>query len=447
MSRKRILAYSIYYYPEVASTAQIYTELFEDLADRFDITVVCAVPCYTGSIPEEYREKRFYHEEHGGVRIVRVPVREYSKSDKASRVLNIVDFWAQARKATRELGGGFDLVFTYSQPPILGGMLGAHASKRLGAPLVYGIQDFNPEQTMAVNYAGNALVHKAMMALDKRTCRRSSLVIVPGRDLQETLSERFGGRNVPKSAVINNWTDDEAVVPLPKDHPGVRAFKERYGLEGKFVVMYSGNIGLYYDLENLIEVIGSFKGRDDVAFAFVGEGAVKPRLEEHVRENGLSNVSFIPYQPKDELVYSLNAADVHLVTNAKGIKGVSCPSKAYGIMAANVPMIGILEPGSEIWRGSGGSSRSPAAGRSPRRGTMRGSGTSWPGSSTRRMRSCAPMRRGARTWSAACRGEARPRGTCARSKRRCPRWPASTTPSGRCWRGYKACAWAGKSAS
>ncbi|MFQ9678417.1 MAG: glycosyltransferase, partial [Eggerthella lenta] len=216
MSRKRILAYSIYYYPEVASTAQIYTELFEDLADRFDITVVCAVPCYTGSIPEEYREKRFYHEEHGGVRIVRVPVREYSKSDKASRVLNIVDFWAQARKATRELGGGFDLVFTYSQPPILGGMLGAHASKRLGAPLVYGIQDFNPEQTMAVNYAGNALVHKAMMALDKRTCRRSSLVIVPGRDLQETLSERFGGRNVPKSAVINNWTDDEAVVPLPK---------------------------------------------------------------------------------------------------------------------------------------------------------------------------------------------------------------------------------------
>lgn len=350
MSRKRILAYSIYYYPEVASTAQIYTELFENLADRFDITVVCAVPCYTGSVPEEYREKRFYHEKYRGVHVVRVPVREYSKSDKKSRVLNIVDFWAQARKATRELGGDFDLVFTYSQPPILGGMLGVYASRRLGVPLVYGIQDFNPEQTMVVGYAGNALVHKAMMALDKRTCRRSSLVIVPGRDLQETLSRRFGGRNVPKSAVINNWIDDEAVVPLPKDHAGVRAFRERYGLEGKFVVMYSGNIGLYYDLENLIEVIGSFKDRDDVAFAFVGEGAVKPRLEKYVRANGLGNVVFIPYQPKDELVYSLNAADVHLVTNAKGIKGISCPSKAYGIMAANVPMIGILEPGSEIWR-------------------------------------------------------------------------------------------------
>ncbi len=348
--KPRMLVYSVYYHPDVSAMSQLTSELLEGIADEFDVTVVCAVPCYMGSVPDEYREKRLYREEYNGVRVVRVPVREYSKTDKKSRVLNIVDFWIQARKATRELGGGFDLVFTYSQPPILGGMLGAYGAARMKAPLVYGIQDFNPEQTMAVNYAGNALIHKAMMALDKRTCRRSSLVIVPGRDLQETLSRRFRGRNVPKSVVINNWTDDEAVVPLPKDSSGVRAFRERYGLEGKFVIMYSGNIGLYYDLENLIEVIGRFKDRDDVAFAFVGEGAVKPKLEEYVRDNGLSNVSFIPYQPKDELVYSLNAADVHLVTNAKGIKGVSCPSKAYGVMAANVPMIGILEPGSEIWQ-------------------------------------------------------------------------------------------------
>ena len=45
----------------------------------------------------------------------------------------------------------------------------------------------------------------------------------------------------------------------------------------KLVVMYSGNIGLYYDLENLIKVIGRFNGRDDVVFAFVGDGSVKQR--------------------------------------------------------------------------------------------------------------------------------------------------------------------------
>ena len=350
MAKKRILAYSIYYYPELASTAQIYTELFESLAGEFDITVVCAVPCYTGSIAPEYQEKRFYREEYNGVKAVRVPVRPYSKENKKSRILNILDFWFQARKATRELGRDFDLVFTYSQPPILGGMLGVYGAKVVKAPLIYGIQDFNPEQTMAVGYAGNALVHKAMMWFDKRSCRKSSCVIVPGRDLGETIESRFKGEKVPRYEVINNWTDDEAIAPIDKSDPRIVAWRERYGLAGKFVIMYSGNIGLYYDLQNIIKVIAKFKDRSDIAFAFVGDGAVKAEIEQYARDNDLANVVFIPYQAKEELPVSLNAADAHLVTNAKGIKGVSCPSKAYGIMATNVPMIGVLEPGSEVWR-------------------------------------------------------------------------------------------------
>lgn len=348
--KKRILAYSIYYWPEVASTAQIYTELFEGLADEFDITVVCAVPCYTGRVPDEYKDKKLYIEEHGGVHIVRVPVREFSKQSKKSRILNIFDFWVNARKATRKLRQRFDLVFTYSQPPVLGGMLGVYGAAKASAPLIYGIQDFNPEQTMAVNYAGNALVHKAMMILDKRSCRKAASVVVPGRDLGETLEKRFASGRVPRYEVINNWTDDEMVKPLPKDHPRVAAFRKRNGLDGKFVIMYSGNLGLYYDLENIIKVIAKFKDCYDVAFVFVGEGAIKGDLETFVQENDLGNVRFLPYQAKENLPYSLNAADVHLVTNVKGIKGVSCPSKAYGIMATNIPMVGVLEPGSEVWR-------------------------------------------------------------------------------------------------
>ena len=64
----------------------------------------------------------------------------------------------------------------------------------------------------------------------------------------------------------------------------------------------------------------------------------------------MNNVKFIPYQDKSDLIYSLNAADIHLVTNAKGIKGVTVPSKIYGCMATNVPVFGILEEGSEAWQ-------------------------------------------------------------------------------------------------
>ena len=68
----------------------------------------------------------------------------------------------------------------------------------------------------------------------------------------------------------------------------------------------------------------------------------------YVKERHMDNVVFIPYQDKADLIYSLNAGDVHWCVNAKGIKGVSCPSKAYGIMAAAKPILGVLESGSEV---------------------------------------------------------------------------------------------------
>ena len=154
--------------------------------------------------------------------------------------------------------------------------------------------------------------------------------------------------------MINNWIDENEIYPLDESNERVVAFKKKYGLDGKFVIMYSGNIGLYYDLENLIKVVERIKpgtktadGRE-VVFAFAGAGSVLDKLVLYVKEHHMDNVTFIPYQDKADLIYSLNAGDVHWCVNAKGIKGVSCPSKAYGIMAASKPILGVLEAGSEV---------------------------------------------------------------------------------------------------
>lgn len=111
--------------------------------------------------------------------------------------------------------------------------------------------------------------------------------------------------------------------------------------------MYSGNLGLYYDLENLIRISSEFNTDDNIHFLFIGEGASKSTMESYVASNKLNNVTFLPYQSKEFIKYSLNAADAHLVVNQKGIKGVSVPSKIYGVMAAGKPVLGVLEEGSE----------------------------------------------------------------------------------------------------
>ena len=356
--KKRILFYAHYYPPDVASTGQILQDLAEGMKDEFEVTVICTVPSYTGTIPEAYGKKQVYMEEINGVNVLRVSVPPFSKSDKLSRIKNLTAYFMEARKATRQVGYQ-DYVFTISQPPLLGGMLGVYGKNHLRTAsgkkpkLIYNIQDFNPEQIEAVGYFHNKVVLNIMRELDKRSCRESDLVITVGRDLVDTLKNRFQGKSVPNYAMINNWINEKEVYPLLSDHPEVIAFKKQYSLEDKFIFMYSGNIGLYYDLEGLIQVIEKFKdektadGRD-VLFAFVGAGSLLDQLKQYKQEHELDNVIFIPYQPKEKLIYSLNAADVHLCVNAKGIKGVSCPSKFYGIAGVAKPVLGVLEKDSEV---------------------------------------------------------------------------------------------------
>ena len=351
--KKNLLIYAHYYIPDTASTGQILRELAESMLDKFNITVICVVPSYLGTIEDKYKTKKYYEEEINGVKVLRIRVPEFSKTNKKSRVKNIVSYFFGAMGATFKVGK-MDYVFSISQPPILGGLLGVWGKWMKHARYIYNIQDFNPEQVLAVGYTKSKFVTDVMMWFDKFSCKRSDLVITVGRDLVETVENRFKGKKVPKTVMINNWIDENEIYPLDENNEKVLEFRKKYGLDGKFVIMYSGNIGLYYDLENLIKVVERFKpgtkttdGRE-VIFAFVGAGTKLEVLQQYVSEHNMDNVRFIPYQDKADLIYSLNAGDVHWCVNAKGIKGVSCPSKAYGIMAAGKAIIGVLESGTEV---------------------------------------------------------------------------------------------------
>lgn len=362
-NKKKILIFAHYYVPDTASTGQILKDQAEGMLSEFDVTVICVVPSYSGTIEDKYKTQRFYFEELNGVRIIRVRVPEFTKANKISRVKNILAYFLGALVASHKAGKQ-DYVFTISQPPILGGLLGVLGKWQKHAKMIYCIQDFNPEQIIAVDYSKNRLLLKVMMMVDKFSCRHSDLVVTVGRDLVETLKARFNNQNVPRYTMINNWIDEKEIHPLPENNENVLEFKKKYGLDGKFVIMYSGNIGLYYDLEKLVKTLKVFRkgytlkgvyelgpktadGRD-VVFAFVGAGSVLDNLLIYTKKHHFENVIFIPYQDKKDLIYSLNAGDVHWCVSAKGIKGVSCPSKAYGIMGVGKPIIGVLEKGSEV---------------------------------------------------------------------------------------------------
>jgi len=103
--------------------------------------------------------------------------------------------------------------------------------------------------------------------------------------------------------------------------------------------MYSGNISLAHPLDTLLEATLYFQDRDDVVFLFVGGGQGKGRLEKFLRRYRPPNVRLLPYQPLEQLCYSLSAADVHVVSMGDDMIGIVHPCKIYGAMACARPAL------------------------------------------------------------------------------------------------------------
>ena len=135
-----------------------------------------------------------------------------------------------------------------------GGLLGVWGKWMKHAKYIYNIQDFNPEQVLAVGYTKSKFVTDAMMWFDKFSCKRSDLVITVGRDLVETVENRFEGKKVPKTVMINNWIDENEIYPLDENNKKVLAFKKKYGLDSDTGGRYFAEEGADYDSLNLPDV-------------------------------------------------------------------------------------------------------------------------------------------------------------------------------------------------
>ena len=108
------------------------------------------------------------------------------------------------------------------------GMLGVWGKWMKHAKFIYNIQDFNLEQVLVVNYSRNKLITGAMMFFDKFSCHQSNLIITVGRDLVQTVHNRFKGKKIPNTVMINNWIDEKEIYPVESNHPKIATFKRKY---------------------------------------------------------------------------------------------------------------------------------------------------------------------------------------------------------------------------
>ena len=326
----RILLLNQYYYPDVAATAQLATDLAEHLVQRgHEVTVVTSTRAYAGSDPEAHRPRRQHHR---GVRIVRVPSTAFGRGTNLGRSVDYATFLSGAL-AQLFAGARPDVVVALSTPPLVAA-LGLLAQRLRGARLVYWVMDVYPDVAvkLGVLRADGVSTH-ALRRISNAVLAKADAVVA----LDEAMRERLVAAGGPRSRieVIDNWSDGAAIRPTPSESNHLR---RALGIERTFTVSYSGNMGMGHDFPTLLGAMKLLRD-EPVHWLFIGDGPRRAPLESAVRRNDLRRVSFLPYRQRSELGTSLTAADASLVSVAAGLAGMMVPSKLYGILAAGMPVL------------------------------------------------------------------------------------------------------------
>jgi colanic acid biosynthesis glycosyl transferase WcaI len=331
MSRPRLLVFNQYYWPGVEATAQLLTELCEALAEDLDVQVV------TGVLHGHEDEPR--KTVHNGVEIIRVPSTSFERSKLFARGANYVTYLTNA--LMRGLGVRKpDVVLCMTDPPIVADVA-LLVARRYRVPLVVISQDVFPEIAIELKRLENPLVMSVLRRLVRLYLRRADRIVAIGDTMRERLEEK--GAPPERLRVIPNWVDTTRLEPADKTNH----WSTGWGIDGKFVVMHSGNVGHAQDLDSLIRAATFLRDLDDLRIMIIGMGARHAELVALAQLLEVDQVQFLYYQSREVLAQSLSAADVHVVGLAPGLAGYVVPSRLYGILAVGRPVIVAADETSE----------------------------------------------------------------------------------------------------
>ena len=331
MPRPRLLVFNQYYWPGLEATAHLLSELCASLADEYEITVLTGRLAIPRADPGRTA--------HDGVEIVRVASTSFDRSRLFLRGVNYMTYLLGSLRAGLEAERP-DVVLCMTDPPIIADVA-LLVARRFDVPLVVVSQDVFPEVAVELKRLESPALVGLMRALIGYYLRRADRVVAIGETMRRRLEQK--GAPAQRIRVIPNWVDTGQIHPAPRDNDWTR----EHGLDGKFVVMHSGNIGHAQDLDALVRATTFLRDLDDLVVAVIGGGARHADLLELAELLEADRVVFLGYQPRQTLSLSLSAAGIHVVGLARGLSGYVVPSRLYGILAAGRPVIVAADADSE----------------------------------------------------------------------------------------------------
>ncbi len=238
-------------------------------------------------------------------------------------------------------------ILIFSNPPI-GIWLAWLMNRVRGVRYAVMIHDIYPDAIVRMGVLSRShFIARGWRYLNRLAYERAEIVMTLGQHMAEHLEAQFDPAKTTagKIVIVDPWADASVLQRRAKSD---NWFAAKHQQLGKLTIMYSGNMGRGHDIESILTAAEEMRQRDDVAFLFIGAGPKWDTVDRHLREGSLKNVVLLPWQPEEDLPFTLTTADVGIVSLERELTGLAVPSKAFYFLAAGVPIIALCEQQTEL---------------------------------------------------------------------------------------------------
>lgn len=276
-----------------------------------------------------------------GFHFVWVDMPDYEEAHSRQRALNWFLFPWRIQKLARLIPDKPDAVLSSSPSPIA--FLGAQRlARKFRARLVFEVRDIWPLTLTEIGgYSPKHPFIRLMQWVEDKAYRDSDAVVSNLKNAIEHMISR--GMHPAKFT----WVPNGFSLTEVNQNASLNETASKKIPPGKFIVGYTGTLGVANALDTFIEAAGRLREHTGIAFLLVGGGKEKSALQAIVNAKKANNIVFIDPIPKVEIQAMLSRFDACYIGLTKDPLfrfGVS-PNKLFDYLYSGKPIIYGIESG------------------------------------------------------------------------------------------------------
>lgn len=271
-----------------------------------------------------------------------VRAKKYEGNGK-QRIWNMIDFYRNVQKAAKRYAKENNLkpdVILASSVHPLAILAGLHLAKYFGVECICEIRDLWPESIVAYGLLNEkSILAKLLYEGERYLYKKADKIVMTWAGGYEYIVDKGWENEIPRSKVyhISNGVNLDAFNEnsLRMKCEMINQYKEK-------IFVYTGSIREVNNLDMLVEAARLLMSeRTDVLLLIFGDGDQRERLQEVVKQEGLTNIIFAGRVKKEEIPYILKKSYATILHNSSTRldKYGQSQNKLFEYLAAGKPVL------------------------------------------------------------------------------------------------------------